>query len=41
MVFGWLADTFSLGRALQITGLTAFAAFLALFVWRAQNNNKH
>ncbi len=43
--FGWIADSFSLGFSLQMTGITALFTFLALFVWRAKNNrtnhNKH
>jgi len=40
-IFGWLADKFSLGRSLQITGLFAILVFLGLFIWKSQQNNKH
>jgi MFS family permease len=36
-LFGWIADKFSLGISLQLTGLGALIAFSALFIRRAQN----
>jgi MFS family permease len=39
-IFGWIADKFSLGIALQLTSLGALIAFLSLFIYRSQHTKK-
>jgi MFS family permease len=40
-VFGWIADNFSLGFSLKMTGITALIFFSALFIWKSQNKNNN